>query len=112
MKIVDHGDFMKDVRRLRKRFKSLNEDLDVVKRVLTVLPDERPPVSYKVVHPRADAEIINTAITCKSLKGMGVCSGLRLIYALFKHDKRIVMLGIFNRKDSPSFEDKILDRKF
>lgn len=112
MKFEDHGDFRKDIRRLLKRFKSLDEDMNVVRKVLAVIPDERPPLSYRMTHPRSDVEVINIRITCKCLKGYGVSSGLRLIYALFRDERRIIMMGMFYKNDHPSWEKRILNRKF
>ena len=112
MRFEDHGNFRKDVRGLLKRFKSLDEDLVVVRKVLTAMPDERPPISFRMTHHRADAQVINIRMACKSLKGQGVSSGLRLIYALFRQEKRIVMMGLFHIGDSQSREKKILGRKF
>ncbi|MDZ4059047.1 MAG: hypothetical protein U1D64_03285 [Bacteroidales bacterium] len=41
-------EFKKDLRSLLKKFRTLNDDLDVAKQVLEVLPDERAPFSYRI----------------------------------------------------------------
>ena len=40
--------FRKDLKILIKKFKSLRDDLEVVKKVLEVAQDERPPISYRI----------------------------------------------------------------
>jgi hypothetical protein len=41
-------EFQKDLKNLLKKYRSLNDDLDVVKKVLEVYPDERPPFSFRI----------------------------------------------------------------
>jgi hypothetical protein len=41
-------------------------------------------------------------IACKSLKGKGVNSGLRLIYALFKVEQKITFIEIYHKNDKDS----------
>jgi hypothetical protein len=41
-------EFKKDLKTLKKKYKSLNDDLQVVKKVLEVVPDERPPFSFRI----------------------------------------------------------------
>jgi len=38
-------EFKKDLKTLLKKYRTLNDDLAVVKQVLSVSPDERPPFS-------------------------------------------------------------------
>ena len=42
------NEFSKDVKKLLKKYRTLHDDLDVVKRVLEVMPDERPPFSFRI----------------------------------------------------------------
>ena len=41
-------EFRKDVKTLLKKYRTLSDDLAVVKKVLVVVPDERPPFSYRI----------------------------------------------------------------
>ena len=41
-------EFKKDLKNLLKKYRTLNDDLDVVKKVLTTSPDERPPLSFRI----------------------------------------------------------------
>ena len=41
-------EFNKDLKNLLKKYRTLNEDLEVVKKVLEVTPQERPPFSFRI----------------------------------------------------------------
>jgi hypothetical protein len=45
MEFEELSEFGKDLKRLSKKFRSLNEDIQVVRMILEVFPDERPPFS-------------------------------------------------------------------
>ncbi len=106
MKFEELAEFKKDLKHLLKKYKSLNEDLDVVKKVLTTLPDERPPFSYRIDNLTLQTCIIKVKkIACKSLKGRGVNSGLRLIYALFESESRICFIELYHKNDK-EIEDR------
>lgn len=84
MKFEELAVFKKDVKRLLKKYRSLDADLSIVKQVLEVLPDERPPFSYRISNLGIETCVIKVKkIACQSLKGKGVNSGLRLVYAHF-----------------------------
>ncbi len=100
------SEFKKDVKALSKKYRTLKEDLDVVKQVLTVLPDARPPFSFQMNQIQLETCVIKVKkIACKSLKGKGVNSGLRLIYALFKLEQKITFIEIYHKNDKDS-EDR------
>lgn len=92
--------FKKDQKILLKRYRSLNEDLEVVKRVLEVFPDDRPPFSFRNNDLQLESCIIKIKkIACKALKGKGVNSGLRLIYAYFPDEQRITFIELYHKSD-------------
>ncbi len=99
-------EFKKDLKTLLKKYRTLNEDLKVVKKVLTVAPDERPPFSFRIDDLGLETCVIKVKkIACKALKGRGVNSGLRLIYAYFKVDGKIVFIELYHKNDKQN-EDK------
>ena len=76
--------FQKDKKKLTKKYRSIPDDLETVKQVLEILPDERPPFSFRINNLGIETCIIKIKkIACKSLKGKGINSGLRLVYAHF-----------------------------
>ena len=48
MIFVESDEFKKDLRSLLKKYRTLNDDLSVVKKVFEVKPDERPPFRYRI----------------------------------------------------------------
>lgn len=99
-------EFKKDLKILKKKYRTLNDDLGVVKRVLEVYPDERPPFSFRIDDLGLKSCVIKVKkIACKSLKGRGVNSGLRLIYAHLPEENKIVFVELFH-KNSKEIEDK------
>lgn len=99
--------FTKDLKELLKKYRTLNEDLGVVKKVLEVMPDERPPFSFRIDGLGLTTCIIKVKkIACKSLKGRGVNSGLRLIYAYFKEEQKVVFIELFHKIDKENEDRK------
>lgn len=98
--------FKKDFKSLLKKYKTLVDDLDIVKKVLEILPEDRPPFSYRIDNLGLENCVVKVKkIACKSLKGKGVNSGLRLVYAYFKEEERIVFIEIYHKNDKEN-EDK------
>ena len=99
--------FKKDFKSLLKKYKTLVDDLDIVKKVLQLLPEDRPPFSYRIDNLGLESCVIKVKkIACKSLKGKGVNSGLRLVYAYFKKEERIVFIEIYHKNDKEN-EDRL-----
>ena len=112
-------EFKKELKKLKKRFKTLEEDLQIfintqlklfhkikldndgIKRV-TGLKRKCPPV-YKA-----------KKFACRSLKGKGAKSGIRIIYSYFEQDDAIEFIEIYykgdkeneNRERIKSYTDK------
>lgn len=100
------AEFQKDFKVLLKKYRTLGEDLDVVKKVLEVLPDERPPFSFRIDNIGIETCVIKVKkIACKSLKGRGVNSGLRLVYAYFKEEQKIIFIELYHKNDK-ELEDR------
>lgn len=99
-------EFDKDLKALLKRYRTLNEDLFEVKTILKKRPDEHPPFSFRIDNLALETCIIKVKkIACKSLKGKGVNSGLRLIYAYFADLLKITFVELYHKNDK-DIEDK------
>lgn len=93
-------EFDKDLKNLKKRFRTLDADLEVVRLDLDDEPGEQPPFSYQVEGLGIETCIIKVKkIACRALKGRGVNSGLRLIYAWFEEEKSIVFVELYFKGD-------------
>ena len=100
------AEYHKDLKQLLKKFRSLTDDISELKKVLAVDPDAAPPYSYRIEGLGISTCVIKVKkIACRSLKGRGVNSGLRLVYAWFEIEKKIVMVEIYH-KNEREVEDK------
>ena len=106
MIFLELEEFKKDLTSLLKKDRSLTEDLAVIKQILLVFPNERPPLSFEINDLKLNACIIKVKkMACKSLKGRGVNSGLRLVYAYFPEEFKIVFVELYH-KNSQENEDR------
>ncbi len=106
MNFEELEEYKKDLKRLIKKSRSLKDDLSVIKKVLKVNPFERPPFSYRISNLGQESCVIKVRkIACRSLKGKGVNSGLRLIYAHFEEEERIVFIELYHKNDKEN-EDR------
>jgi len=100
-------EFEKDLKQLLKKYRTLNDDLGEVKTILRKKPDERPPFSFRIDNLGIETCIIKVKkIACKALKGRGVNSGLRLVYAYFPVERKIVFIELYHKNEKEN-EDKL-----
>lgn len=96
--------FKKDLKKLLKRFPSLEEDLDSLVKAQLIAYHKLNIDNHGIF------AIENLAISsprifkvkkfaCKSLKGKGVHSGIRVIYAYFPDEDRIEFVEIYYKGD-------------
>jgi mRNA-degrading endonuclease RelE of RelBE toxin-antitoxin system len=100
MKIEYLSEFQKDLKSLVKKYPSLPADLLIIEKILKEEPMAEAPFSFVIPNLGLSTCIIKVKkIACKSLKGKGVNSGFRLIYAHFNHEKRIVFIELYHKNN-------------
>jgi len=98
-------EFEKDLKRL-KRFRSLKDDLEVLKKYLAVSPSASPPTSFLINNLDMQHEVIKVKkFACKTLKGKGAKSGIRVIYAFHSEEQKIVFIEVYYKGDKEN-EDR------
>lgn len=98
IKIEHLPEFEKDVKTLRKKYKTIDEDILVVEKVLSIEPTTHPPFSVQIADLGIQTCVIKIRkIASKSFKGRGAMSGFRLIYAYFEKENRIVLIEIYHK---------------
>jgi len=103
--------FQKDVKRLLKKFKTLEEDLETAKRNAIELYHLKN-INNRSVFPIPDfcnEEILICKIkkfACKALKGRGVMSGIRVIYAYHIVASKVEFIEIYfkGEKENEDYE--------
>ena len=103
-KISRLPEFDRDLKKLIKRFKTLKEDLTIfVEKQLNLY--HKLNKDNKGIFPMTGLSIENPGIykakkfACRSLKGKGVHSGIRVIYSYFHDEDRIEMIEIYYKGD-------------
>ena len=106
MNFEELDEYGRDLKKLQKKFRTLEEDIAVVKKVLEVEPRERPPFSYRIDGLGLSSCVIKVKkIACRALKGRGANSGFRLIYAHFEAEQRIVLVELYHKGEKEN-EDR------
>jgi mRNA-degrading endonuclease RelE of RelBE toxin-antitoxin system len=111
VEIITLPEYERDLKKLFKRYITLYEDMDEVKAILSKKPDARPPFSYRVEGLGINTCVIKVKkIACKALKGSGVNSGFRLVYAWFEEEKKIVFVELYFKGDKEGEDrERIID---
>jgi len=109
------ADFLRDLKKLRKRFRTLDEDLMVAKTNAIELYHIHNIDNHSVFHiPDFQAESIQVfklkKFACKSLKGSGVKSGIRIIYVFSPTAKTVEFIEIYFKGDKENEnKERIID---
>ncbi len=106
VKIERLAEFEKDLKQLRKKYKTIDDDISIVERVISVEPSARPPFSFQIDNLGLETCVIKVRkIASKSFKGRGAMSGFRLIYAHFEQENRVVFIELYH-KNNKDIEDR------
>jgi mRNA-degrading endonuclease RelE of RelBE toxin-antitoxin system len=103
-------EFEKDLKRLKKKYWSLDGDIE------TFIDSSIRPYHEKNEEPVGIFQIPGLNIeypkfykakkfTCECMKGTGVKSGFRVIYAYYEHENRVELIEIYYKGDKKD-EDK------
>ncbi len=107
MKYTYLPEFEKDLKRLLKRYISLNEDLIKIMSILEVYPNARPPFSFLLYNKSNTVSVIKIKkIACLSLRGKGVNTGLRMIYILNHKSNTIEFIELYHKNEKANKDQK------
>ena len=104
-------DFKKDFKKLEKNYPTLKQDLEVFVKTQLKLShklniDNGGIVQISGLSITVPKIYKARKFTCKSLKGRGSHSGIRIIYAYFKDDDRIELVEIYFKGDKEKEDRK------
>ena len=106
-------EFQKDLKRLLKKYRTLTNDLEKVRKGLNVYPNASPPFSFQIEGLGITTCVIKIKkIASASLKGRGVNSGFRLIYAYFEQEERIVFVELYHKNEKENEDRERILRNF
>lgn len=116
MQFDELPEFQMDLKLLLKRYRSLNEDLAVLKKVLSAegTSHPQPPLSFRIPGLGFEIPVIVKVkkFACKSLKGRGANTGLRLIYAYSHEEQMITFLQLPCKADDENEDRDRIVRHF
>jgi mRNA-degrading endonuclease RelE of RelBE toxin-antitoxin system len=97
-------EFEKDFKKLSKKFRSLDDDLKTfIETALNLCHNLKIPNNSIVQIPNLGIESPKIfkarKFACKSLKGKGAMSGIRVIYAYYEKDDIIEFIEIYYKAD-------------
>ncbi len=99
-------EYDRDFRKLLKKYRTLESDIEDVRRVLSIRPDASPPFSYRIDGLGIESCVIKVRkIASDSFKGKGVNSGFRLVYAYFREIEKIVLIELYHKSEKEN-EDR------
>ena len=108
---VTRGDgFSKDLKKLIKKYRSLEEDLEIFIKA-QLFAYHKLQVDNHGVFPINNLGFESPHVykakkfACKSLKGKGVKSGIRIIYAYIPENDEIYLIEIYSKSDEEN-EDR------
>src|SRR3990167_808450 len=96
--------FQKDLKRLLKKYRTLEEDLEMAKRAAIELfhlknLDNNSVFLIKAL-PKSDIKIFKIKkFACRALKGSGAKSGIRVIYAYDASEDKVVFIEIYHKSE-------------
>lgn len=108
--------FQKTFKKLLKKYPSLRDDLEVAKVNAIELfhlgkIDNKSVFRITGITPADIESYVVKKFACKSLKGSGVQSGIRLTYIYFPKLQEIVLIEIYH-KNTSDIEDKSLIQEY
>jgi hypothetical protein len=110
-------EFEKDLKKLAKRFPSLEEDLQTFIKV-ALKTFHKQKIDSKGIFPISDLGITYLKIykakkfACRALKGKGVQSGIRVIYAHNEEEDKIEFVEIYFKGDKGSEDRERIQRHY
>ena len=110
-------EFGKDFKKLSKRFRTLEEDFKTFLNTQLNL-FHKQGIDNKGVLPISGLDISNPEIykakkfACRSLKGRGVNSGIRVIYAYWKEKDRLEFIEIYFKGDKENEDRERIVRNY
>ena len=105
MDFAETDDFTGEFKRLRKKYKTLDEDLGILKSIIRCYPNGNNSRHWNILTEDGDCVILKMRMMCRSLRG----ASLRIVY-LYDEQKRYVQFIEIYYKGDKGREDEGLYR--
>jgi Txe/YoeB family toxin of Txe-Axe toxin-antitoxin module len=94
MKFRQTKDFAKEFKKLAKKYKSLPEDLELFKKVISVTPKGNKK-HFNIINQKENIKSIKARLFCRYLKG----AALRIVYAYNDNKIELVFIEVYFKGD-------------
>ena len=101
MNFTKEPEFQRELKKLKKRFRSLDEDIDRLEKVLIKLPQGTGGKHWNCIHKNERANIYKVRLACTSLHE----KRMRIIYAHYASDTLVVFIELYFKGDKEN-EDR------
>lgn len=99
MDFTQLDEFTKELKRLLRKYRSLDHDLDLLKSYLQVYPRGHQPRVCQISNLGIQTEIFKVKqFRCAALKTKGSLSGIRIVYAYFPVQPTIEFVEIYYKE--------------
>ncbi len=117
IKFQRHDRFEKQIKKLIRKYRSLEEDLEIVKKyAIEAFHIENKDNEAVELVPKFDRKTVQIykikKFACKALKGKGVRSGIRVIYAFYPEKFEAEFLEIYFKEKHNTDMDYDFARKY
>ncbi len=100
--VIEHKSFKRDLKKLRKRFRTLDNDLATfistsirAVHVLGQTPESQGHFPISGLGNEAEGIFVGKKFACKSLKGTGSRSGIRVVYQFKNKTLRLYLIEMY-----------------
>ena len=106
-------EFNKEFKRLLRKYRSLDDDIEILRKYLRVSSGANPPIVFRIPRLGLKTEIYKVKhFRCKALR-KGSRSGIRVIYAFYPDNLKIIFSEIYYKeKDDTDCDKERLKRYF
>ncbi|HLD30447.1 MAG TPA: hypothetical protein VJC03_08890 [bacterium] len=99
MEFSRRPEFEKEFRHLLRKYRTLEDDLELLKKYLENLPRGYDPAVFRITGLDIETEIYKVKhFRCRAMKNKGSRSGIRVVYALFPLEPKIEFVEIYYKE--------------
>lgn len=95
MEFSELPEFAHDLKRLKKKYLSLGDDIEFLKGVLGQFPEGRGEKHWNCLHREEKVSIHKTRLACRYLRA----TTMRIVYAYHVETGRIVLIELYYKSD-------------
>lgn len=93
------SEFEDELKKLLRKYRSLEEDLEVLKSVIEISPRGQEPGIVRISGLGINTEVYKVKhFRCKALKNKGSRSGIRIVYAYLESNSEIQFAEIYYKE--------------